>query len=223
MRLPTPPLLLVTDRKQARGNIVDIVAATFAAGCRWVSLREKDLPQAEQEKFLRELLVRAKAYGAAITLHGDPEPARAANIDGVHLSAGSDAADARQILGAGALVGLSVHSAEEAGAIDETIVDYVIAGPVFVTQSKPGYGPVLGTKGLADIAKTSRVPVIAIGGVTPGAVRDCLQAGAAGVAVMGGIMRADDPAAQIKAFLSAINAAAASSQFIADGATRSPR
>jgi thiamine-phosphate pyrophosphorylase len=223
VKLPTPPLLLITDRQQARENIVDIVAAAFAAGCRWVSLREKDLSAAEQEKLAGELLLRAESVGAAVTLHGDPELARFANIDGVHLSAGSDAMDARRILGAGALVGLSVHSAEEARNVDSAAVDYMIAGPVFATASKPGYGPALGPRALTEIVKNSRAPVIAIGGVTPGTVQDCIQAGAAGVAVMGSIMRADHPAAQIKTFLSAINAAAPEAQFIADGDTRWPR
>jgi thiamine-phosphate pyrophosphorylase len=223
VKLPNPPLLLVTDRSQARGNILDIAEAAFAAGCRWVSLREKDLPAAEQMKLLRELLVRAKPFGATVTLHGDPELARVANIDGVHLSGGSDAANARRILGAGALVGLSVHSAEEARNVDSVAVDYVIAGPVFLTESKPGYGPALGTKGLAEIVKSSPVPVIAIGGIGVDTVADVMRAGASGVAVMGGIMRADDPAAQIKTFLSAISAAAPEAQFIADGDTSWPR
>jgi thiamine-phosphate pyrophosphorylase len=206
--LPIPPLLLVTDRRQARGKIVDIVAAAFAAGCRWVSLREKDLPAAEQTKLLGELVTRAKPFGARVTLHGDPELARAANAGGVHLPAGGDATTARRLLGASALVGLSVHSAEEARAADPTVVDYLIAGPVFPTPSKPGYGPALGPEGLEDIVKVSRLPVIAIGGITPENLPDCIRAGAAGVAVMGGVMRADDPSAQMRALISALNAVA---------------
>ena len=48
MRLPHPPLLLVTDRRQARKPLVEVVAAALAAGCRWVSVREKDLPEDDQ-------------------------------------------------------------------------------------------------------------------------------------------------------------------------------
>jgi thiamine-phosphate pyrophosphorylase len=168
-------------------------------------------------------LARAKPFGARVTLHGDPNVSRETNADGVHLPAGGDAAAARRLLGAGALVGLSVHSAEEARRVDAALVDYVIAGPVFATESKPGYGPALGPQGLAEVVKNSRVPVIAIGGITPGTVQDCIQAGASGVAVMGSIMRADDPAAQIKTFLSAIGAAAPEAQFIAEGDTSWPR
>lgn len=203
MTLPIPPLLLVTDRRQARGNIIDIVAAAFAAGCRWASLREKDLPEAEQATLLREVLQRARPFGARVTVHGDPAVSREADADGVHLPASGDAAAARRLLGKDALVGLSVHSAEEARNVDAALVDYVIAGPVFLTESKPGYGPALGAEGLAAIVQASSVPVIAIGGITPKTVTDCVRSGAAGIAVMGGVMRAADPGKEVRELLDA--------------------
>jgi thiamine-phosphate pyrophosphorylase len=206
VRLPVPPLLLITDRQQAGGNIIDIAMAAFETGCRWVSLREKDLPEAEQGALLEQLLKRARPVGAKVTLHGDPKLARDAEAHGVHLAAGGDAAAARRLLGKDTLIGLSIHSAGEARGIDPSVVDYVLAGPVFETASKPGYGPALGPGGLALIVKACAVPVIAIGGITPEATPDCVMAGAAGVAVMGGIMRADDPEAEVRALLSAVRA-----------------
>ncbi|MEX1083284.1 MAG: thiamine phosphate synthase [Xanthobacteraceae bacterium] len=203
MTLPAPPLLLITDRSQARENILDIAVAALAAGCRWISLREKDLPEADQTALLGELLQRARPYNARVTLHGDPTTALHAKAHGVHLSAGNDAATARRILGKDALVGLSVHSAAEARKVDPAPLDYVIAGPVFETASKPGYGPALRPEGLAVIVKASRVPVIAIGGVTLQTISDCLAAGATGVAVMGGVMRAADPGKEIEKMLAA--------------------
>jgi len=197
VRLPEPLLLLVTDRRQARGNILDIAAAAFAAGCRWVSLREKDLPQAEQAELLRALVSLARPFQAKVTLHGDPKLARDAGADGVHLAAGSDAAAARRLLGNDALIGISIHSADEGRNVDPALVDYVIAGAVFETASKPGYGPALGPEELALIVKVSLVPVIAIGGITPETIPDCLAAGASGIAVMGGIMRSSDPGKEI--------------------------
>lgn len=201
MRLPEPPLLLVTDRRQARGNILDKAAAAFAAGCRWVSLREKDLPQAEQGELLRTLLVRARPFQAKVTLHGDPKIARDAGADGVHLASGSDATAARRVVGKDALVGLSIHNADEARKVDPAVVDYAIAGPVFETASKPGYGPALALEGLALIVKASPVPVIAIGGIASETLSNCLSAGAMGVAVMGSVMRAEDPGKEIENLL----------------------
>jgi thiamine-phosphate pyrophosphorylase len=207
MTLPTPPVLLITDRKQARGNIIDIAEAAFAAGCRWVSLREKDLPKTEQAALLRELLTRAKPFGARVIVHSDSlVVSRETCSDGVHLPAGGDPAAARRVLGKEALIGLSVHSAGEARSVDAAFVDYVVAGPVFATASKPGYGPALGSEGLALIVEASSVPVIAIGGITPETAPDCTTSGALGIAVMGSVMRANDPQNLIEQFLAALAA-----------------
>jgi thiamine-phosphate pyrophosphorylase len=204
--VPSPPLLLITDRHQARGNLPDIAEAAFAVGCRWLSLREKDLPEAEQAALLRSLLDRARKYQAKVTLHGDARLARDAGADGVHLAAGSDPIAARWLLGKEALIGLSIHGAYEASAADAGAVDYVIAGPVFETPSKPGYGPVLGVEGLAPIVEACPVPVIAIGGIDQQNARACTSAGAAGIGVMGGVMRAEKPAEVVTQLIGALTA-----------------
>jgi thiamine-phosphate pyrophosphorylase len=206
MKLPDPALLLITDRHQASGHVLDVAAKALEAGCRWLSLREKDLPQEDQASLLRDLLDHAQSCQARITLHGDPALARLSRIHGVHLAAGSEVSAARRLLGKDALIGLSVHNADEARAADPKRVDYVIAGPVFETASKPDYGPTLGPEGLALIVKACPVPVIAIGGIRPENVPDCRAAGAAGVAVMGGIMRAKDPAEAVAQIIGALGA-----------------
>lgn len=204
MKLPSPPLLVITDRKQARVPLKDILAAAFEAGCRWASVREKELPPAEQVALARELHAVAQRWGARLTLHGDPALAEEAAADGVHLAAGSDAGAARRLLSAHALIGLSVHTAEEARAADPTLVDYLVAGPAYQTASKPGYGPFLGMAGIASICAATTVPVIAIGGITEHSVDDMETAGAAGVAVMGSVMRAADPGKEVRALLEAL-------------------
>lgn len=193
--LPDPPLLLITDRRQARDDLAAVVAQACAGGCRWLSLREKDLPEAEQIALLARLREVVPPFGARLTLHGTAELARAAGADGVHLPGGGDAAAARALLGPGALVGLSVHAPTEAAAADPAQLDYITASPVFLTASKPGYGPALGTEGLAAFAAACAVPVIALGGVAASNAAACRAAGAAGLAVMGSVMRAGDPAA----------------------------
>ena len=207
MRLPNPPLLVITDRRHARGDIGDVADLAFLAGCRWLSLREKDLPPAEQCVLLRGLLEHARRHGATVTLHGDPQIARESGAGGVHLPADGDAAEARRVLGKDALIGMSIHDAAEARAADPAVLDYVVAGPVFETASKPGYGPALGPKGLAAIVNASPVPVIAIGGINEKNLTDCCAAGVAGVAVMGGVMRAKNPAGAVMQMLGALAAA----------------
>lgn len=201
--LPQPPLLLITDRSQAAGDLADVVGKACAGGCRWVSLREKDLPAAEQVALLAWLRAVVKPFRARLTLHGDPALAVAAKADGVHLPDGGDPAQARALLGPHALIGLSVHRLEDARAADPALLDYITASPVFLTSSKPGHGPALGPAGLAAYVLASRCPVIALGGIGPAEVGPCLKFGAAGVAVMGGVMRAEDPAMEAHRLLAA--------------------
>jgi thiamine-phosphate pyrophosphorylase len=204
VRLPEPPLLLVTDRHQARRPLAAIAEMAFEAGCRWASVREKDLTVPEQIALLAEIRARARPWGARVSLHGDPNDARAAEADGVHLSAGGNVPAARALLGPAALIGLSIHSADEARVLDPALVDYVIAGPFHASASKPGHLPALGPEGLQAIVAVSPVPVIAIGGIDTAAAAAAILAGAAGIAVMGGIMRAMDPEAEIRALISAL-------------------
>src|ERR1700688_888396 len=99
MKLPVPPLLLVTDRHQARRPLAEIVGSALAAGCRWVSLREKDLPEDEQVPLARALLTMTRRHAARLVLHGEAALAKLAAVDGVHLPSGSDAAAARKLMG----------------------------------------------------------------------------------------------------------------------------
>jgi thiamine-phosphate pyrophosphorylase len=209
MDLPVPPLLLVTDRRQARRPLQDIVAGALGAGCRWVSVREKDLPPDEQILLVRSLLSRAHAKGAKLMLHGEALLAKDAGADGVHLPSGSDLATARALIGRDKILGVSIHTVTEAEAIDPAHVDYVLAGPAFETASKPGYGPEIGRKGLAEIARVARVPVLAIGGINAARLGELIAAGAAGVAVMGGVMRAADPAREVAALIATLEGARA--------------
>jgi thiamine-phosphate pyrophosphorylase len=204
MKLPAPPLLVVTDRHQARLPLAEVLRAALAAGCRWVSLREKDLSDEDQIALAVTLLPIARRYDACLTLHGEAALAKACGADGVHLPAGSDAAAARAILGPTKLIGVSLHTVTEAEAIDPKIVDYAVAGPAFETASKPGYGPEIGRKGLAEIAGAARVPIIAIGGLNATRAAEVLACGPAGIAVMGGVMRAGDPGQEAKMLLAIV-------------------
>jgi thiamine-phosphate pyrophosphorylase len=208
-KIPEPPLLLVTDRRQARRPLPAVVAAVVDAGCRWVSLREKDLPDDEQILLARSLLAVVHAQGGKLMLHGEAALAQDAGTDGLHLPAGRDAAAARALIGRDKILGVSIHTVTEAERIDPAHVDYVLAGPAFETPSKPGYGPEIGRKGLADIARACRVPVLAIGGINAARLGELLAGGAAGAAVMGGIMRAADPAQEMRALLASLNGALA--------------
>jgi thiamine-phosphate pyrophosphorylase len=204
VRLPVPPLLVISDRRQTGLPLERVAKGVFAGGGRWFSLREKDLPPAERRALLGRLVALGRRFGAVVTVHEDIEAAAAADADGVHLPSAGNVAAARSRLPHG-LIGASAHSADEASALLRAGADYVTVSPIFVTSSKPGYGPVLGLDGLGCIVAEAPGPVVALGGITDGNTAACLAAGARGIAVMGEVMRSEDPRVAVERLLHAIS------------------
>jgi thiamine-phosphate pyrophosphorylase len=204
LRLPVPPLLVISDRHQARQPLGQVAEAVFAGGCRWFSLREKDLPPEERHVLLAALVAVGHRCGAVVTAHEDIEAVLAADADGLHLPSSGSPEAARARL-PGALIGASAHSADEAAALLRAGADYVTVSPVFLTASKPGYGPALGLTGLAHIVAGAPGPVVALGGITMQNAALCLKAGARGLAMMGEVMRSADPRAIVERVLSVMS------------------
>jgi thiamine-phosphate pyrophosphorylase len=121
----------------------------------------------------------------------------------VHLPGGGDPVAARRLLPSG-LIGVSAHSPQEAAAVLAAGADYATLSPIFLTASKPGYGPAVGLDALAEAARLAPGPIIALGGIDEGNLASCLAAGARGVAVMSEIMRAADPEAATSRLLAAL-------------------
>lgn len=207
MRALPDSLLVVTDRHQANGPLVKTVEAVLSAGARWIWLRDRDLEPSAREDLALRLRELTRSAGASLSIGADIELAGRVGADGVHLRDTEAAAHARAVLGPAALIGLSAHSVADAEAAAETGLDYVTLSPIFTTTSKPGYGPALGVEGLARAAQRS-LPVYALGGLTPGRIAACRRAGAAGVAVMGGIMAAASPASAVREFRHELESAA---------------
>ena len=203
MRLPVPALLVISDRGQARQPLEQVAEAVFAGGCRWLSLREKDLSSTERRALLGRLQLLGHRFGAIVTAHEDIEAVAALGADGVHLPSGGSPRAARAQL-PGALIGASAHSAEEASALLQAGADYVTVSPVFLTASKPGYGPALGLTGLARIVRQAPGPIVALGGITADNAASCFAAGVHAIAVMGEIMRARDPQESVERILRAV-------------------
>lgn len=186
-----PRLMLVTSRDRARGPLPDLVARAVAGGVDAVQLREPDLP-ADARHTLASEVREAIAGRADLLINGDLDLAADLGA-GVHLpEAGPDPATARTRLGPQALVGRSVHSVAAARSTGVE-VDYVLAGHVYDTVSKPGRTP-LGLDGLSPIVVASPAPVLAIGGITLEQAAAVMATGVAGLAVIGAITDATDPA-----------------------------
>ncbi|SDF96281.1 thiamine-phosphate pyrophosphorylase [Blastococcus aurantiacus] len=175
-----PRLLVLTDRTQCAGPLVQAVATAVDCGARAVVLREKDLPEDARRELGDQLRAVLDPVGGLL-IHGGL--AGGSGSEAVHLS-GSDPFPAVRPR----LVGRSCHSADELARAGEEGCDLVTISPVFATSSKPGYGPALGLDGLARLLPGAP-RAFALGGIRPEDVPGCLGAGAYGVAVMGAVMR----------------------------------
>jgi thiamine-phosphate pyrophosphorylase len=189
-------VIVFTDRRQARRPLPDVVAAAVDGGARTVVLREKDLPDGERAALaarLRPLLARA---GGRLLLAGGQ-----AGPDGQHLAAADPWPAAPH-----GLIGRSCHDAGELAAAETEGCAYATISPVFASTSKPGYGPPLGLSRLRELCAGAGLPVYALGGVeSADRAARCRHAGAAGVAVMGAVMRARDPAAVVAELVEAVD------------------
>lgn len=192
-----PPLLVVTDRAQAAAagrTLKQVLRQAVCGGARAVVVRERDLPPQERAELVRWACALLAAAGGLVIVAA-PGTGRGA---GLQLPAAAAVPATRP-----PLLGRSCHSAAELRDAALEHCDYATLSPVFASASKPGYGPALGTAALAD----GRLPVYALGGVTVANAGACLAAGAAGVAVMGAVMRAVDPAAAAAGLLAALDRA----------------
>jgi thiamine-phosphate pyrophosphorylase len=193
--------MVLTDRGQSQAagrSLPETVAAAVEGGARTVLLREKDLPRPERQRVAKELVEMLATVDGELIVASDVELARAVDAAGVHLAA----SDPLPRTISKTVRGRSCHSVEELRAARAEGVDYATLSPIWPTDSKPGYGPAPGVEGLAQgCAAVPDLPVYALGGVGPGRVEVCRQAGVAGVAVMGKVMRADDPAKVMRTLL----------------------
>lgn len=126
-------------------------------------------------------------------------------LGGVQLGGGSLFPQyARKLVTNRTRIGSSVHKAEEAGEAAKQGADYCIMGHIYETKSKEGM-PGRGISTLTEICRTTRVPVLAIGGISVERVPEVIRAGASGVAVMSGIMGTDDPVTAAQGYRRALH------------------
>ena len=187
----------------ARGTggrpLLDVIEALARGGVELVVLRERDWTGTEWTEAARRL-EPARARGLRVVASRRLDVARAFHLDGVHL--GREAVpvrEARDFLGADALIGYSAHDGEEARRAAADGASYVTLSPVYATDSKPE-APARGSDWLRTESRDLPVPVLALGGLTAARVGEVLAAGAFGVAAVGALGAAPDPEAAAREF-----------------------
>lgn len=182
----------VTDAG-APHSVPDQVRAAVAAGIRTVQLRDKTCSDAEMARMTHALLEITRPAGARLIVNDRVDVTLATGADGLHVGQGDgDIARIRQRIGPDMRLGLSVETVAQLAAIPPGSADHLGIGPLRATASKPDAAQPLGLDGIARIIAASFRPCIVIGGVGPGDLAALRAAGAAGVAVVSAISRADD-------------------------------
>ncbi|MGN0669787.1 MAG: thiamine phosphate synthase [Oscillospiraceae bacterium] len=174
-------IICVTNRKLCEKPLEEQLAFLVKKGISRVILREKDLPEEEYAALAKQVLGVPKIE---LFIHNFPNVARELSVKKIHLPL---AKLTREICAEFEVVGASVHSVEEAIEAEKLGASYVTAGHIFATDCKKGLPP-RGLEFLENVCKSVKIPVYAIGGISRSNMYLALEAGAAGVCVMSGLM-----------------------------------
>ena len=193
---PDLRLIVITDRTIAAPRaVLDVVRASLAAGAPAVQLRDKDATARELFEQATALRALTREFGALLFVNDRLDVARAAGADGVHL--GPDdmpVAAARRAAEPPFLIGWSTDDPAAAVQAETDGADYIGCGAVFGTTSKPVDGERIGIERLERVVQAVKIPVVAIGGIDISNVTQLAQTRVAGIAVIGAVMKAADPA-----------------------------
>lgn len=203
--------LLDADRLAGR-DLAALAAASVAGGVTLLQLRDKS-------GGTRRMIASARAIREAVAgrvpllINDRVDVALASAAEGVHLGREDmSPADARRLLPAGAIIGVTLKNEDDLESLDPRLVDYGCIGGVFATSSKNNPDPPVGLGELAALrekASASGLPVGAIAGIELANAASCIGAGADGIAVISALYLADDVTGRARAFRQAVDAALA--------------
>ncbi len=186
---------LITDRRLFSGidGLLEGVEEALKGGVRAVQVREKDLPTRELLSLSYRMRDVTGRYGASLFINDRADIALAVGAEGVHLGqAGMPVRAVRKVLPDDMLIGVSTHSVEEALQAEEEKADFITIGPVFPTPSKLRYGAPIGLETVRAVRERVSVPMFGIGGIKSDNVREVMETGVNGIALISGILSAPD-------------------------------
>lgn len=203
-------LYLITDRKVVHnGNLISAVESALQCGVTAVQLREKDLSTKELFELAYDMRLITHMYGAKLFINDRLDVALCVQADGVHLTQNSFGADvARKMVSKNIsnsetfLIGMSVHSVDEAIKARDKKADFITLGPIYETPSKIQYGPPLGPDLIEEVLEwVEGLPCFALGGIKSHNVNEVLECGADGIALISGILGANDICKETEKFM----------------------
>lgn len=186
-------LYAVTDRSWLNGDTLsNAVEKALSGGATMIQLREKNMDTEEFISSALEIKKICKKFGAPLIINDNIEAAIAANADGVHLGQGdTPLTEARRILGADKIIGITAKTPEQAVEAEKNGADYLGSGAVFGSSTKSN-AIKMDLNTLRSITSAVKIPVAAIGGITADNISELQNTGIAGAAVVSGIFAQDD-------------------------------
>lgn len=193
----------MADARRRQGDLEGFLDAILSAGCDVVQLREKHAEAGDLLRWGEVFREAVEHHGALFTVNDRPDVALALEADGVHVGQNDLPPEmARRILGPDGIVGLSCHSEEDHDAASPE-ADYVTAGPVYATPTKPGR-PATGLDLVRRAAEILDRPWFAIGGIDLTTLPEVVGAGATRIVVVRAVTEAPDPAAAVRDLLAGL-------------------
>ena len=194
-----------------RYSIAEEVQMALEGGCKWIQSRMKDASDEEFRQTALEIIPLCKENEAFLVFDDRVELAMEMGVHGVHLGKNDmDPLQAREIMGAEAIIGVTANTADDIVRLKGWDVDYVGLGPYRYTTTKKNLSPLLGTDGYRDVVNKVReadvlLPIVAIGGISIEDIPAIMSTGVNGIAVSGSIINAPDPVDYTRRILSALN------------------
>lgn len=188
-------LYLVTDRALSLGRSLDfVVSEAIKGGVTMVQLREKEASTLDFYKQAVQLKEYLKPLHIPLIINDRIDIALACDADGLHIGQSDMPYNvARRLLGKGKIIGLSVECIQDAIEANLLDVDYIGISPVFGTMTKTDTASAMGLEGVREIARISRHPAVAIGGINRHNAKNIIESGADGISVVSAIMSASSP------------------------------
>ncbi|HSW38415.1 MAG TPA: thiamine phosphate synthase [Acidobacteriota bacterium] len=198
-----PPVYPITDKALAgKSSHFAILRELARGGAQFVQIRDKTTPPREFLKDLIKCAEFADRENITLIVNDRCDLAILSGASGVHLGQDDLPPEAaRTLAGTSAVIGLSTHSLAQVKKSNNLPIDYIGFGPVFTTTTRKDPSPRTGLRLLAEACAISRVPVVAIGGISREQIRAILRAGAASAAVISSLMSAGNIAREMELFL----------------------
>jgi len=193
-------LCVITDTSiQSRYTHVDIAEMAVKGGADMVQFRDKELPTAEMINTAKFIASICRKKNVTFIVNDRIDVALSSDADGVHLGINDiPVAEARKLLGYDKIIGGTAHSLDEALYAEQQEADYIGYGHIYPTYSKFKPENPKGISGLKEILENIKTPIIAVGGIDLDNSRDIISAGCYGIAVIGSVVRAENPEKAVK-------------------------